>query len=218
MLIELITQRYFKGANNNKQELRGTILGSLAIAQIELPQVELVRAGKLFHGGLQLAANGIAPDTALPTTTAKIALFNGEQDGGKAYFMDLLHFFLVSGTAAAGATLWACVSKGKLATAIGAMTAGFDVAPANGRTNTASAARWGAAVTLPAGTVWHSLGSTLQAAAANFGQGDQGYELRGGLCVPPGHAMGLAIITGAGTAPLYGVSARWAELETDLEP
>ena len=58
----------------------------------------------------------------------------------------------------------------------------------------------------------------LVPAAANFGQSDQPFEIRGGIAVPPGYAMGLAILSGAGTTPLYGVGGRWGEMESDLEP
>lgn len=218
MLLEMIARRFAKSANDNRLNARATVLGSQAIAQTELPLVELSRAGSFFVGGLQLAANAIAPDAALPTTTAKLALFNGEADGGKALFIDHLHFFLTTGTAAAGATLWVAVSRGKLATAVTADTTGFGSGPAYGRTNASTSARWGAAVTLPASTIWHSVGGSFQAAAANFGQSDQPFEIRGGICVPPGYALGFAVLSGAGTTPLYGVSARWAELETDLQP
>jgi hypothetical protein len=216
MLSELIVRRIAKTLN--RAEHRGTPLLSLAVAQTELEQLELARSGRMFHGGLQLAANGIAPDTALPTTTAKLALFNADSDGGKLIALDHLHVFLVSGTPAAGMTLWICVSNGKLATAVAAMATGFGAGPTNGKAGVASIARFGTAVTLPAGTIWSSRGGAFQLAAANFGQSDQPFEMRGSIVVPPGYAMGLAVLSGAGTTPLYGVSARWAELETDIEP
>lgn len=216
MDINLLIRRITRAANSGRPITRGTILESLAIAQIELPLQELTRSGLFFHGGLQLAANGIAPDAALPTTTAKVALFNGEGDGGKTYWIDQLSFFLLSGTPAAGASLWACISNGKLATPVAAMATGFGVGPARGMPKTSNA-RWGTAVTLPAGTIWRQIGSSLQLAAANFGQGDQPFEIKGGLAIPPGYALGLAILSGAGTTPLYAHNAVWAETETDLE-
>jgi hypothetical protein len=216
MLSELIIRRIAKATS--RLEHRGTPLGSLGIAQTELEQLELARSGRMFHGGLQLAANGIAPDTALPTTTAKLALYNSASDGGRILCIDHLHVFVVSGTPAAGLTLWVCISNGKLATAVGAMATGFGAGPTNGQAAAASFARWGTAVTLPAGTIWSSSGGSFQLAAANFGQSDQPFEVRGSLVIPPGYAMGVAILSGAGTTPLYGVSARWAEVETDVEP
>jgi hypothetical protein len=210
-----IINRFVKGANRDEQELRLTALGSLAVAQTEPPLVEVTRAANRFYGGLQLAANGIAPDTALPTTTAKLVLYNGESDGGRGYYVDHLHHFLISGTAAAGSTLWVCVSNGKIATPVAANVTGFNSQSASG--SGATKAKWGTAATLPAGTVWFSVGGSFQLAAANVGQSDQPLNLRGGICIPPGYAMGLAVFSGAGTTPLYGHSAAWSELETDLE-
>jgi hypothetical protein len=218
MLLEMIARRFSKSANENRLNARATVLGSQAIAQTELPQVELARSGSLFLGGLQLAANGIAPDATLPTTTAKLVLYNGAEDNGKSLFIDHLHAFLTTGTAAAGMTLWVAVTNGKLGTPVTANTTGWSVGPANGRKAAASAAVWGTAATLPTGTIWHSVGGSFQTAAANFGMSDQPFELRGGICVPPGYGLAFAFLSGAGTTPLYGLGARWAELETDLQP
>jgi hypothetical protein len=215
--IEIDCQRFMRGANNNRQKARGTILGSLAVAQTELPLQEFVRAGRMFVGGTQLAANAIAPDTALPTTTAKLALYNGEPGGGKVYFVDHVHYFLASGTAAIGSTAWLGVSNGPLTTTIpSAMATGYNVAASRGIPS-ASLAKFGTAITLPAGTVWHSPGGSLQAAGANFGQSDQPFELKGRIAVPPGYALGLAVLSGAGTTPLYGWTLGWFEAESDLE-
>jgi hypothetical protein len=123
----------------------------------------------------------------------------------------------MSGTAAAGASLLAAVSNGKLATPVSTMATGYGVGPASGLTKHKSAALFGAAVTMPANTVWDVLAANAQAAAANVGQGDGPYEVRGGIAIPPGYALGLSVLSGAGTTPLYGIGLRWAELEVDLE-
>jgi len=91
------------------------------------------------------------------------------------------------------------------------------VGPSSGLAKHSSAAKWAASITLPGSPVWDLVGASFQLAAANVGQGDQPFEIRGGIAVPPGYALGLSIISGAGTTPKYGVSARWAELEVDLE-
>lgn len=212
-----IVQKLFKVAQGADQEHRMTSVGSLAVAQTELAQVELTRTGRMFVGGVQLLANAIAPDATMPTTTLKQGLFNGEPDGGRTYFIDHLSFSVASGTPAAGASLFATISNGKLATALTSMATGFGVGPASGFTKHKSAALWGTALTFPAGSIFHLIGANLQLAAANVGMGDQPYELRGGLAIPPGYAMGLVVLSGAGTTPLYITGARWAELEVDLE-
>lgn len=212
-----VVQKLFKVNQGADQELRITSMNSVAIGQTELQQVELARTGRLFKGGTGIIANGIAPVAAIPTTTATLALYNAEADTGRTLFIDHLAVALGSGTPAAGLAVFAAISNGKLATAIASMATGYGVGPASGATKHKSAALWGAGVTMPAGTVWDLLGGTLQPAAANIGQGDQCFEIRGGLAVPPGYALGLAILSGAGTTPLYVVGARWAELEVDIE-
>jgi hypothetical protein len=217
MRLSGIVQKAFKVQQGSDQEVRLTSMGSVAMAQTELPQVELARIGRMFKGGTGIIANGIAPVAAIPTTTATLALYNGEPDTGRTLFIDALSFALGSGTPAAGAALFAAVSNGKLATAVAAMATGYGVGPTTGLTKHKSAALFGAAITFPAGTVWDLVGASQQLAAANVGQGDQPFELRGSIAVPPGYALGLAILSGAGTTPLYMVGARWAEIEVDLD-
>lgn len=216
MITDFIARRIGKLSDGAQANGRITPLGTQVSADVELPQTELARTGRLFYGGCQLAANAIAPDTALPTTTIKLGLFNGEQDGGRLYVLDHLHVFCVSGTPAASATLWACVSESKLATRVTANATGYDAAAAYGGKSKTNA-RWGTALTFPAGTVWHGIASIPLLAAANFGQGGDAFELRGSLVVPPGYAAGFAVLSGAGTTPLYAISARWAEIESLIE-
>lgn len=212
-----LVQKLFKVAQGADQEIRLTSVQSVAVAQTELIGVELARTGRMFVGGTQVIANGIAPDTAIPTTTAKLALYNAEPDGGRTLFLDRVHFGLGSGTPAAGATLFLAVSNGKIGTPVASMASNYAVGPASGFTKHKSAALWGAAVTLPASSVWHSVIGGYQLAAANVGQGDQPYYCEGGIAVPPGYALAFSILSGAGTTPLYYVGARWAELEVDLD-
>lgn len=219
MEIEARIRRFVKNAYAKGLEtLRLTQFESQAIAMVEDPKIEVTRAGRRFHGGNQIIANGIAPVTAIPTTTATLALFNAEDPGGMALCIDKVNFWLGSGTPTAGATLLATVSTKKIATPPSAMATGYGLQSASGSTRT-SKALWTTAVTLPSPPVpaWHALISTFQLAAANVGQGDGWIELNGGLIVPPGYAAGFAILSGTGTAPLYGVSASWTELELELE-
>jgi hypothetical protein len=217
MRLSGIVQKAFRVAQGSDQEVRITSFSSLAIAQTELPQVELARVGRMFKGGLGIIANGIAPVQAIPTTTATLALYNGEPDSGRTIFLDSLAIALVSGTPAAGLSVLAAVSNGKLATPVSAMATGYGAGPVTGLTRHKSAALFGTAITFPAGTVWDVLAANAQAAAANVGQGDGPYEIRGGIAVPPGYALGLAVLSGAGTTPLYGIGLRWAEIDVDLD-
>lgn len=206
-----------KGAQ--ERHLRGTVIESLAVAQVEFENAELARAGRIFIGGNQIIANGIAPVAAIPTTTATLALFNGEDSGGLSYQISKIGFWLGSGTPAAGATLFATVSPSKIATPPTVGATGYGVASASGSTRS-SKALFATAVTIPSvprAPAWVQVISTLQPAAANVGQGDLFVEKKGGLYVPPGYALGFGILSGTGTTPLYGISVEWAEVESELE-
>lgn len=196
------------------RDLRMTGHESLAVAQVEPKDFELSRSGRRFIGGNQIIANGIAPVSAIPTTTATLALYNA--DPSKSYAIEQLGFWLGSGTPAAGATLMATVSPAKIASPPAAMATGYGVASASGGSQS-SKALWAAAVTLPGSPAWIQILSTLQLAAANVGQGDGILKLAGALVVPPGHCLGLAILSGAGTTPLYGISCIHSELQAELE-
>jgi hypothetical protein len=193
---------------------------SIAVAQVELAKAESARAGRYFGGGNQIIANGIAPVAAIPTTTATLALYNAEDPGGLSYEIDRIGFWLGSGTAAAGATLFATVSPAKIVTAPTANATGYGSASMSGSTRVTKAI-WTTAVTVPSPTgrapAWIQISSNFQLAAANVGQGDGYVEMNGCLLVPPGYALGFAILSGAGTTPLYGISASWSEMQKSLE-
>lgn len=217
MLLQGIVSRFYKTSNSEAPAaVRLTSQGSLAVAPIEPEAYERGRAGIRFWGGNQIIANGIAPVAAIPTTTATLALYNGEGDNGPDLCIERLNFWLGSGTAAAGATLFACVSDGPIATTPTAMATGYEVGSMS-RGRRKSKALWATAVTLPLDPTWAGVLSTFQLAAANVGQGDGVAFLDGGLIIPPRHALGLAILSGTGTSPLYGISATWSEIEGDRE-
>lgn len=213
MRIEALVKRFSrKFASDALATPRLTALESQAVAQVEAPNTERAAAGRRYMGGTQVIASGIAPVTAIPTTTATLALYNTAPDGGKCLVLDQIGFFLGSGTPTAGATLLVTVSNGKLASVPSAASNYSSMSCSGVGT---SIARWATAVTIVNGA-WIQLSSTFQVAAANVGQGDMPNALGGGLIVPPGYALGIAILSGTGTSPLYSVSATWDELELDL--
>ena len=221
MAIQIIAEvRKFIGHSlgGGEKTVRMTAVESLATAQVEPARFELTRSGRRYIGGNSIIANGIAPVAAIPTTTATLALFNGEPTGGRSYAIERINFWLGSGTAAAGATLMVNPSTARLATAPTAMATGYAAQSASGSAR-ASRALWATAQTFPAAPAnsWIGVVSTLQLAAANAGQGDGVVDLEGAIVIPPGYALGFAILSGAGTTPLYGISATWAEIEAELE-
>ena len=215
MIIQGEIRRFTRNALSAvSRALRMTAYESVAVASVEPSGFELTRGGRRFIGGNQIIANGIAPVAAIPTTTATLALYNADPD--KSLVIERLGFWLGSGTAAAGATLFATVSAGPIASPPTAHATGYGTQNANGGTQ-ASRAFWSAAVTLPGSPAWFQVLSSFQAAAANVGQGDIIANLEGLIIVPPLRALGLAILSGAGTSPLYGVSCVHVEIEADLE-
>lgn len=212
LLSKLLIQPLARAGINVEAATRGTPLGSVAVAQVEPPGFELARSGLRFAGGCQVIANGIDPVSAIPTTTATLALHNGEPDGGRSLWVDMLSFCLGSGTAAAGAALFVCVSNGKISQPSQATNYNVQSLSAGGVN---SRARWATAVTFPSNSVWFSPAASMQLAAGNVGQGAE-QPSRPGILVPPGYALGIGILSGAGTSPKYIVSASWFELETLL--
>ena len=210
-----LIRRVARGGNSGRVQARLTQYESLAVAQYEPPYLESLRAGLRFGGGTQVIANGIAPVQAIPTTTATAALYNTSET--YSLIVDQVGFFLGSGTAGAGATLLYGLSNGRVvAASIPAAAANYS-SQCLSTTGKTSVARWGTAVTIPAGTAWVQATSTFQLAAANAGQGDKPAQPTSGILVPPGYALGFAILSAAGTTPLYSLSASWLEAELDIE-
>ncbi len=214
LLIQAEIRRFVKQAYGSASKiLRLTGYESLSVAQNEPARYELSRAGFRYFGGNQIIANGIAPVTAIPTTTATVALYNSSFNN--SIVLERLGFWLGSGTPAAGATLLATVSSQPIATAPSLAT-GWGSQSASGSASTSNAV-WGTAVTLPSAGAWFQVQSTQQLAAVNVGQGFSPEDFEGAIIVKPRCALGLAILSGAGTTPLYGISATWTELESELE-
>ncbi len=196
--------------------IRGTNYGSVATAQFEPLNAEQARAGLRFAGATGIIANGIACVNAIPTTTATLALYNA--DPVKTLFIDSISFWLGSGTPAAGATLFACVSSAPIATAP-SMATGHSVSSLSG-SSLRSSAVLATAVTIPVSPYapcWFAVNSQMQTAAANVGMGDGYREFNGAVAVPPLRALGLGILSATGTTPLYGVSISWVELAAEME-
>lgn len=205
--------RSAKVSNGVEQALLGSLIGSAKVAAFEPDRALVSAAGRRYYGGCQVIASGIAPVAAIPTTTATLFLWNGESAGGATYFIEEINHALGSGTAAAGAALMVCVTN----LAQTAPTAASNYATQNASNSTRrSRAVWGAGITVATGG-WKIARSSFQLAAANVGQGDNPYQPNGALAIPPGYGLGIAILSGTGTTPLYSVSVQWCELDADLE-
>ena len=210
-----IVSRFSKQGNGSELAVRLTSNGSVAVAQTEPYGLEMARAGRRFYGGCQAAASGVAPVTAFPTTTAALVLFNGEDQGsGICYYVDELSVTLGSGTAAAGMALWALLTSAKIAAPTAASNYSSQSASMGSKTTKAV---WGTAITVAG--AWRSVAGAGAdwAAAANFGQSIGMNPIPQGFLVKPGYALGLTVLSGTGTTPLYTIHAGWTEVECDVE-
>jgi hypothetical protein len=178
---------------------------------------DLARTGRLFHGGVNLVANGIAPVADFPTTTAGLAVYNGNIGTKKCLLIDQVCFSLASGTAAAGASLVGAVTSQSVADAQRPTANGTGLGNGSMRgMSDNSQAWWKASLTIPAGANWFLIGASLQLATADLGQGKGPWPVM--MLVPPTYAACFSIISGTGTSPKYSISARFGVIELDLSP
>ena len=215
MLAEFVVRRFpaLKSLSEATTGTRGTGWLSLAVGQVEAERQELTRAGRYFTGMGKAA--GTAPVQAMPTTTAMDFLWN--QDPNRSLIIDSIDYMLLSGTMVVGATVVAIVSPitGTLPTlASGSLIANTS---AGGLT---SKAMFAAAYTIPtpAGTAqWGIVSQTSNPGGAAGVGGMISCVVDGSLIVPPGRGLGLSVISGTGTSPLFVANVAWHESELDLE-
>lgn len=215
MLSELATSRILGTKLSGGQiPQRGTGVGSTATAQVEPEALELTRMGRRFSGiG---GTTGVAPVQAVPTTAAAWVLYNAESSGGKSYAVDDVSFWLLSGTATAGLTVLGIVSD--VTSTLPTAATGSAIS-SRSRGGLTSRAVFGTGYTLPAQVAgaqgWFVIGSSVGGVPGVGG----GYSVdtKGKIVVPPGKVLGLTVLAGAGTSPLYIPGVTWVELELDLE-
>lgn len=221
MLLEFISRRFDQLISKSQVELRGTGLESIAVAQIEAPGDEASRGGLRFRGSAQ-GATGIAPVQALPTTAAQWFMFNPSSNRVTA-FIDTLGAELTGGTAGTvDASLYFTVAgpTNVPATVQNASKSGVVIQNANPiGAKGASALTINSGVTLQGTNTWFPIASSVPfGTAAPVGQANcVTRNIDGKIIIPPGCGLGLAVISGAGTTPLFAPFAEWREYLADLE-
>jgi len=194
--------------------LRMTGYEGLAVTQVEPPSYEMSRAGHRFFGGFQNTSTGRAPTATWPTTAAQWMLYNGEAQGGAAYAIEMLALSLISGTPAAGGQLLVALTPAIIA-APTAATGYTSVSASRGRNTTK--AIWAENQTLTASPTWIPVTASNLPATATPNGILMPFDLAGKIVVPPQFGLAIHYFSGAGTTPLYGPSAMWSEIETELE-
>lgn len=175
---------------------------------------EGTRAGRRFHLGNNAAVTGIAPVQTLPTTAAQWAIKN--TSSSKSMYLHQLGMFLTAGTPGVGGALLACLYTA--GTAITANKTGVAIGSRSGSTQTSVAlCNSGITISAPAAPIWFPIADriadasvTAFAASATF----RSMALGARILIPPGGFLGLAVVSPAGTTPLFAPFAEWEELIT----
>lgn len=191
---------------------RASGFGGLRVAQLDQESAELTRSGRRFNTSWTTGVTGIAPVQAMPTTAAQWAIGNTSQTDTLSF--DEIGVHLASGTAGLGIVVVACLFTLPVQVAF---ATGMSIASRSGSTRTSAAKiNSGVTITTPAAPAWFPVayhGFTPTAvnsviAAAN---------VKGKLMLPPLTSLGLAVLSPAGTSPLYVPHAVWVEAAQDLE-
>ena len=210
-LLEAIASAISNVGQGTQAAARLTPAQSLAVGQTESPKFELTRAGRRFQLGVSAAITGIAPVTATPTTAAQFALYNASAT--KSMFIESLGCYVSSGTPGVGGTLMACIFT--LPATTDTIYSGFKIADCSGSGN-ASAVIPQASVTIttPAAPAWFHVAANNNSNVGAFPGSGNMYRGEQGLLLPPGSALGLAVVGLAGSTPLYVPTCEWVELIT----
>lgn len=195
--------------NREEEQFHLNSRGDQIVAQGLPERTEIVRLGDSWQ---TLLASGVAPLTALPTTTAGLTLWNGEPSNGKSYVIEAVTGYeaVVDATQSNMTTLFVMNNK----TPVTAPTdAGLGIRSLSGRTY------GGRARTVAGGTVvndgWFPCGNSAPAAAAAAGSAWKCADipLNGLYIVPPGGAFNVHAAKVAATAAQMFLGIRWHEVQ-----
>lgn len=217
-LIEGLIRRFqpIRGGQGHA-DVRMTHLESVAVGQTEPARFEMSRAGRRFGLGNNAAITGIANATALPTTAAQWAIYNA--DPSKSLVFEEIGMYLTSGTPGVGGVLLGTIYQTPAVT--GASRTGTSIASLSGGGGFSSKAivTVSQTITTPSAPTWQFLAANSSPNVTAFPASTylENRDLQGAIVVPPGWALGLAVVAPAGTTPLFAPFATWVEVETDLE-
>ena len=185
------------------------------MAQVEPEGMEMTRSGRRFRSAFNgTAPTGIAPVQAMPTTAAQWTLWNLDQFN--SYVMTSVGVFLFSGTQGVGGTVLGCIYVQPAS--IGPSSTGLTVANmSNSSIQSKALIKSGVTITSPVTPAWFPVAALPDAADTVGGQAGPISDMKGRLIIPPGCGLGLAVLSAAGTTPLFLPYFDWIELALDLE-
>jgi hypothetical protein len=177
--------------------------GDILIAQSLPTRTEETRLRRTFK---VIATTAVAPVVALPTTTAPMSLWNGEQDTGRLYVITKIGAIcVVSAGAATGLQMAHLINVGKVAapTSAGLVNRG-----------TAGQVYNGSGIVALAVTVvdegWFPVGQGPIGAASQIGMGVEA-NIDGGIIVPPGYRYSICVIANTVTTITVRMYIEWFE-------
>lgn len=190
-----------------------TGFGALRVAQLDQESAELTRAGRRFCTSWLAGVTGIAPVQAMPTTAAQWAIGNTSLTDTVSF--DEIGVHLASGTAGLGIVVVACIFSLPVQAAF---AANLSIASRSGSVRT-SAVKINSAVTIttPAAPAWFPIAYHGYTPTAINSVLAIDANVKGKLMLPPLTSLGLAVLSPAGTTPLFVPHASWVEAAQDLE-
>lgn len=207
---------YPEGANEPGGEDAMPVLnarGDLLIAQALPPITECVRLGRSYS----IRTVAAAPVAAIPTTTAALAIWNGEPDGGRCYIIQSVFGIAVTSTAATN----------KNFAIVGQLNIGRKASPTTNLVNPLSLvgqAYSGRAFVNTAQAVtndsaWQALGSSFVEDTATAGIASTWeHPQNGRIIIPPGHLFGISCIVTAVATTTCRIGIRWHEVQMPVGP
>lgn len=191
-----------------ERPIKLTNRGNQRVAMAEPSRAPWVRDRYAISGGV--IANGVAPVADVPTTAAARALYNGNVDGGKSLFVEMITARSASGTLGLGASLMVGLCTTKQAAAVANHTGVVGPRRLTSIGAPDSLATLGGGVTLAAAPAWISVATVQHVAAVSVGAGLTAF-LDGLIEVPPGFALGITVHAPVGTTALFLVDVVYSE-------
>lgn len=200
--------------NREDEQFHLNSRGDQLVAQALPERTEIVRLGDSWQ---TMLAAGVAPLTAIPTTTAALVLWNGEAANGKSYVIDTVFCTegVVDVTQSNMTSLFVMLGRPPVTTPT-------DVALAI-RSLSGKNAYSGRARTVVGGTVvndsWFPAGTSAPAAAAAAGSAWKtlDWPINGLYIIPPGGSFNLHAVKAAATAAQCFIGVRWHEVQLILK-
>lgn len=186
--------------------------GESLVAQATAALQEYIRQGQSWSK----LSDEVVCVTAVPTTTASFALWNGEPQGGKCYIIDSLAWVCTTSAGAASKFAMVVQLDSKLYTAQPATAdTATGIFSRSGRGAYSGRAKSSKTVTvLDSG--WMPVGNSIETALTATGGAQIEAQINGGLILQPQQLLCVAVIAVNNTAA-GKVSYRWTEMPLPIE-